>query len=133
MTGGEIFIQGNVGDFAGARIRRGLLWIGGDTGAATGHSLLAGTIIVNGSIGSHAASAMKRGTLVQLSFTPRQMETSFAQAWTAPARFLRLYAARLPADWQFDRAVFDQPFQYWRGDLLELGLGEFLLPAAAAS
>ncbi|HLJ65444.1 MAG TPA: formylmethanofuran dehydrogenase subunit C [Stellaceae bacterium] len=64
MSGGEIRVEGKVGDAAGAEMAGGTLHIGGDAGAALASGMSGGTMILDGSAGERAGERMARGLLV---------------------------------------------------------------------
>jgi len=61
---GSIHVVGNVGHYAGYRMRRGLLMVDGNCGQYLGCDIVAGTIITTGSVQTGCATGMQRGTLV---------------------------------------------------------------------
>jgi formylmethanofuran dehydrogenase subunit C len=64
MTGGEIIVEGSVGVDTGARMRRGLLYVGGHARGRAARAIIAGTVIILGDVGPEPAFASKRGSLV---------------------------------------------------------------------
>ncbi|TWU44965.1 Formyltransferase/hydrolase complex Fhc subunit C [Novipirellula aureliae] len=69
--GGQLIVEGNVGDYAGSRMSRGEFWVAGSTGdflaAATGTQrvgMSGGRIVVTGSVGHHAGHRMRRGAIM---------------------------------------------------------------------
>lgn len=64
MRGGRVVIEGSTGGYAGHRMRRGEILIEGDSGPFLASHQVAGTIVVAGKVGTSPAYAMRRGTLV---------------------------------------------------------------------
>ncbi len=70
MNGGQLTVDGNVGDYAGCEMRGGLLVIAGNAGHLAGAAypgskkgMTDGTILINGTVGCHAGASMRRGIL----------------------------------------------------------------------
>ncbi len=64
MSGGQVSVSGNVGSHLAHRLRRGMLFIGGDAGPLAAASLVAGTIAIAGTSPSNLGVGMKRGTIL---------------------------------------------------------------------
>lgn len=128
MMGGEILIRGHAGCELGARQRRGLIAVGGDAGEGVGVGMIAGTIMISGQPGPHCGIGMKRGTILLLSTTATiPILSTFRYATTTRPTFLQLYFHHLiAAGFPLDAAAFTANYRIYRGDLLELGLGEVL-------
>src|SRR6185437_16662699 len=62
--GGIAVIDGNVGDRAGEKMRRGTIIVKGKTGESAGTRMIGGTIWAEGGIGSLPGLMMRRGTLI---------------------------------------------------------------------
>ena len=129
MTGGEILIDGNVGNELGHTMRRGLIAVGGNAGDAAGVGMIAGSIFVFGNPGIRNGAGMKRGTIAFLSSTaPPEMLPTFRFASTYQPLFMRIWLNHLrgigfsPAD-----DVVPSSYRRYCGDLLELGKGEILV------
>ena len=76
MTGGSVDVRGRVGDDAGAAMTGGLLRITGDAGDRTGantpgasRGMTGGEIIIGGSTGSDTGARMRRGLVVVVGST----------------------------------------------------------------
>jgi len=132
MLGGEILIHGNAGDCVGERMRRGLIYIAGNSGEATGAGMIAGTILVSGQAGPHIGLGMKRGSIVLLNpADSHPVSTTFRYATTMKPLFLQLYFRHLRAQGMtLDPEICSADYRMYRGDNLELGLGEILCRAA---
>jgi formylmethanofuran dehydrogenase subunit C len=68
MTGGELIVEGDVGDWAGAAMRGGLLIIRGSAGRRLGGELpgarmRGGEILVFGDAGEEAGAGLRRGLI----------------------------------------------------------------------
>lgn len=66
MTGGEILIDGDAGDYAGFLMRRGLIAIAGRCGKSPGYRMLAGTIALLTDALDAPGIEMQRGTILCL-------------------------------------------------------------------
>jgi formylmethanofuran dehydrogenase subunit C len=71
MSGGEVIVDGNVGDDAGAAIAGGMLFIHGSAGARLGaarpgaaRGMTGGEIVVRGAAGPEAGARARRGLIV---------------------------------------------------------------------
>ena len=71
MDGGQLIVEGAVGDYAGTAMRSGELRIHGDAGALAACEMAGGTLVIGGNTGDFAASTlpgsmdgMRGGTLV---------------------------------------------------------------------
>ena len=136
MTGGEIFVFGNVGHEAATAMRRGTIVIEGDCGDGAAVGMIAGTLVVGGNLGSYPGAMMRRGTIVVHGSRPLSLLPTFSESTTHPPDFLRLLGHVLndavqgiPTSGQNRlRVIFAVPvppiIRSWRGDRLELGLGE---------
>jgi formylmethanofuran dehydrogenase subunit C len=126
MTGGEIVVTGDAGEEAGAGMRRGLIAVGGRTGAGAGLRMLAGTVIALGGIGAEAGLGNKRGSLV----SGRPLEPLPAYAFAARFRppALQLQLRRVcELGLSVDDALLSGTWARWSGDRTELTRGEILI------
>lgn len=131
VNGGTVLIEGSAGRLAGARMRRGLLAIGGDCGEAAGYELWAGTILVAGNLGPRAGAGMRRGSVIALG-PPPAMWPAFSRGsvWQPPILPMLLsWAVR--HGWQSPAANASGPWQQWHGDLLTGGRGELFCRLSA--
>ena len=126
MTGGEIVVSGDAGEEAGAGMRRGLLAVGGRTGAGAGLRMLAGTVIALGGIGPEAGLGNRRGSLVSGHALDPLPSYAYATRYRPPALRLQLLRAR-----ELGLTVADVllrgTWARWSGDRTELGRGEILI------
>lgn len=135
MSGGTILIQGDAGSAVGQRMRRGVIAVQGTAGDGCGTGMIAGTLCLLGGAGAHLGSGMKRGTiLVGASDGTPELLPPFASACTSRPVFLDLLLKELelagmtiPDSWRTGN------FDCFRGDALELGLGEIFFPAVSSS
>ena len=134
MTGGEIFIQGNVGNELGNTMRRGLIAVAGQTGDAPGYNMLAGTLLLFGPMGIRPGAGMKRGTIVLFSGSQAPpMLPTFRKANCDSPGFLSLYLRHLQdLGFPVPEELFSHRYQRYRGDFLELGRGEILIRQTAS-
>jgi len=132
LTGAEIVVKGHAGDHAGARMRRGLLAIGGDAGVGVGRGLVAGSIFVAGVVAGPVGSGMKRGSIVlsQANCSSRQcLLPSFEHAGLFRPLTLDMqlhYLAGLGWQKSTEMLALRKAERYF-GDRLTTGLGEVLL------
>lgn len=124
VNGGTVLIEGSAGRLAGARMRRGLLAIGGDCGEAAGYELWAGTILVAGRLSPRAGAGMRRGSVIALGPPPAIWPTfSRGSVWQPPILPMLLnWTAR--QGWQSPAVTATGPWQHWHGDLLAGSRGE---------
>ena len=131
VCGGVVIVEGRVGGLAGARMRRGILAVGGGCGAAAAFEMRAGTVLVIGTVGPHAGVGMRRGSLVAASAAPAIPPLFRRGAAWSPA-FLPLLAASLRRVGfraiTTIREAFGRPWRQWHGDPLTGGRGEILHP-----
>jgi formylmethanofuran dehydrogenase subunit C len=125
MTDGMITIGGDVGNEAGAAMRRGTLAVGGSCGDAAGFGMIAGTILVLGGCGIRIGAGMKRGTIALFGGEPVTLLPSFRRAGRFRPLFLRLLGAELARlAFPLDRTLLDLGLELYHGDLVALGKGE---------
>lgn len=130
MKGGILLVDGNVGDEVGLRMRRGLIAIGGSCGDFAGASMIAGSLFAFGAAGLRAGAGMRRGTIALFgSRTNQSIPPTFRHSCRYEPQFLPIYLAKL-ASYAFPMAMRPQTVERHIGDLLELGKGEILTPAA---
>lgn len=135
MTGGDIVIHGNVGDFAGMRMRRGCIAVAGTCGKSPGFRMIAGTIIVGTGAMDHPGLEMRRGTIVSLD-AGADIATSgrFAEDGvfdTSAVVVLRLLLRRMVRlGLPVDRAKLElgRRYRLYSGDRMELNKGEIWQP-----
>ena len=80
------------GERSGARMRRGLIVVLGDTGEFAGAGMLAGSVLVGGRLGGRPGAGMKRGTIVAFGEAPELLPT-FRYACSYRPVFLQLLSA----------------------------------------
>ena len=125
MRGGEIVVGGDAGAQAGAGMRRGLIAVAGGVGEAAGLRMLAGTIVALGGAGPHAGAGMRRGSIVT---TAAELLPTFTFSCTYRPPYLRLYLRRLRAlGLPVSDELIDGRYTRWCGDGLELNRGEILI------
>ncbi|SFI06388.1 formylmethanofuran dehydrogenase subunit C [Planctomicrobium piriforme] len=131
MTGGQIVVHGSAGTEAGCRMRRGLIAIGKNAGEAAGYGMIAGTICVFGQAAARLGAGMKRGTLFVGGNDVREsLPCTFRLSAAVRPVFLQLLLRELRSNGlAIPDAWFSTVYNCYRGDLLELGLGEVFSPA----
>lgn len=128
MRGGEIIVHGNVKNETGHVMRRGLIVVGGNSGDFTGVNMLAGTIIVLGEMGIRTGAGMKRGSIICQN--KADILPTFSRSCDYQPSFLRHYFKYLKSiGLSISDSLFDEPFERWCGDSVELNRGEILLYA----
>jgi formylmethanofuran dehydrogenase subunit C len=126
MTGGEILVSRDVGEEAGAGMRRGLLAVGGRTGSGAGVRMLAGTVIALGGIGPEAGLGNRRGSLASGRETEPLPGYAFATSFRPPALRLQLRRVR-ELGLTVDEPLLRGSWARWSGDRNDLGRGELLI------
>ncbi len=123
MTGGEAIVLGSAGREAGARCRRGLIGVGGDTGPQVARDIIAGTVVVGGRTGADPGRRSKRGSIVALGAI--EVPATYRYACTYDPAYVRLLLTYL-------RRTYGVPFEgqnlfrRYCGDLGDPGKGEIL-------
>lgn len=126
MRGGMVLVDGTTGDGTAAVMRRGLVAVH-SCGDFAGASMIAGSLFVFGSIGKHAGANMKRGSIVALGDPPELLPT-FRPSCEFEPTFVELYLRRL-RQMNFTSISTPKSFRRYCGDMVSLGLGEILVPA----
>ena len=88
MSGGEIFILGNVTDYLCYEMRRGLVFVGGKSRDFSCNNLISGTVIIGKISGKNFANFIKRGTIIILSKI--KLESHFFETANSSNSFLKL-------------------------------------------
>lgn len=131
MTGGTILINGNVGNEIGHTMRRGLLAVGGDCGDFAGINMIAGTILILGSAGIRCGAGMRRGTIALLGEKRAELLPTFRSGVVGRPLVVELLFRELERlDFAVPERVRAASLQMYHGDLVGVGRGEVLLPAA---
>ena len=125
ISGGRVVIHGNAGNYVGHRMRRGTISIQGSCGNFMGSHLVAGTIMLSGTSGAHIGYAMRRGTLI-LAGTPDLSTTRFSAPIALQTPFLSLLAQLRP--WAQFESMFAKEMYVTRGDEAVGGQGEIWFP-----
>ena len=126
MTGGEILVHGSAGFETGARMRRGMIFVGGNVGELAGRGMIAGTLVVGGALGADPGAFLKRGSLVALGAVPIPLTYRYACTYRPP--HLRFILSRLRALYRapITEAQITGSYRRFIGDLAGLGKGELL-------
>jgi formylmethanofuran dehydrogenase subunit C len=133
MKGGVLLVEGNAGHEIGGYMRRGLVVVGGDVEDFAGARLSSGTVLVLGGAGLRTGGGMKRGTIVVHRppvILPTFRETAVFTPLFLAVQWRALRRLGFPLPDGVDRP---RPYLRYHGDLAELGRGEILVPATAAS
>lgn len=128
MTGGIVIVDGDIGERAGDRMRRGTIVTRGKTGASAGSRMVGGTIIAEGGLGAMPGALMRRGTLIAPSVA--QWLPTYSDCGSHDLNILKImnryYASTLGA-------LAPKPFplmvRRYAGDLATIGKGEILITA----
>lgn len=95
MQGGVLWVEGRLGDFAGERMRRGIV-VAGSAGARIGTFLSAGTILVRGAAGPEPGFGLRRGSLILL-HPPAELPPTFVDCGVHRFLFTELLVRELEA------------------------------------
>ena len=95
MTGGLIVIEGDAGDRAGDRMRRGTIFMRGKCGAFAGSRMVGGTIWSELGFGTDPGLLLRRGTLIGPSV--ERMLPTFADAGKHDLVILRILSRYMRA------------------------------------
>ncbi len=140
MTDGLIVVNGNgqrsgqvAGRGIGQHLRRGTIYIAGDVGEQAGARMIAGSIYIGGQLNNHPGLDNKRGSIVAL--TPQKLlhlPLTYKRAGVVRPSHLPLVSRWLAPYCSADSlALFEQQtYARYLGDHLQLGKGEILVPQA---
>ena len=129
MTGGEIVVQGDGGDYAGLVQAAGLIVIGGKAGRSPGYRMLAGTIVICRGPLDQPGLEMRRGTVICID---RQTQMALGPGFAENGTFDQLQVVRLVLRRVVDLGVniengaISGRFVHYSGDRFELNKGELL-------
>lgn len=128
MTGGIVVIEGDVGDRAGERMRRGTIVVRGSCGANAGSRMIGGTIWAERGFGAAPGLLMRRGTLIGAAV--ESMLPTFADSGMHDLVVLRILSRYLSTTLGplAPRAITGGVHKY-AGDLATIGKGEILITA----
>ncbi len=111
ISGGRIIVDGNVGNEAGAHLKRGLLKVTGNAGQFTGLRMKGGTICVGGDCDGRAGAGMKSGKVVVCGHIESVLPTFTIDG----------VRNRVKIE---DEESIEGPFFLFSGDLVESGEGK---------
>ena len=122
MSGGEIFILGNVKDYLCYEMRRGLVFVGGKSGDYSCNNLISGTVIIGKIAGRNFANFIKRGTIIILSKI--KLESHFSETSNSSNSFLKLLENHIQTI--LKKKIFKSKYVFLRslGDSRVEGKGE---------
>ena len=125
MSGGVVIIKGNVGDYLGFRMKKGLIFVNGKAGKFCGNNMIAGTIITKKGVGDFVGFGMKRGTII----TNKKLPRTFGFVETGGDEVNYLHLLNKFFEKNFDVKIFNKIFalKKYIGDRKENGLGEIFL------
>jgi formylmethanofuran dehydrogenase subunit C len=126
MTGGEAVVLGSAGRDAGARARRGLIVVGGDTGADAARDIIAGTVVVFGRTGPEPGRRSKRGSIVAVGGI--DVPPTYRYACTYEPPYVRLVMTYLRRTYGLSVGddVIGGSYRRYCGDIGHPGKGEIL-------
>ena len=133
MSGGLVVVRGRVGNRAGYRMRRGEIFVDGNAGDFLAAHAVAGTICVAGQVGNHAGYAMRRGSLL-LASKPSLPPNRFSQPQPAVVSWIHLLSrgrSNQLGDQKLAkmlRKMASGTCQSCRGDAAVAGVGEVIWP-----
>jgi len=109
-------------------MRRGYILIEGDAGDYCGARMVSGTIAVLGQVGAHLGYAMKRGTLLLTQQPNQGISANFNDCGSHTLAFLPLMIASFKKlDSKFAQLETFSRVQRYAGDLGGIGMGEILV------
>lgn len=122
MTGGRIFILGNVTDYLCYEMRRGLVFVSGKSGDYSCNNLISGTVIIGEVSGRNFANYVKRGTIIVLSRI--KLESHFTETSNCSNSFLKLLENHIQSI--LKKRIFKPSYIFLRrlGDIRVEGKGE---------
>lgn len=125
MSGGVVIIRGNVGDYLGFRMKKGMIFVNGITGKFCGNNMIAGTIIAKKGVGDYVGIGMKRGTIITNTNLP--VTFGFVESGGETVNYLHLLNKFFEK--KFDIKIFNKisHIKKYMGDSKENGLGEIFL------
>jgi formylmethanofuran dehydrogenase subunit C len=125
MQNGSIICQGNAGDRLGDNMRRGIIIVEGNAGNYSASRMIAGTIVVLGKLGNYTGFSMKRGTLILTS--PPILHSTLQDCGIHTLPYLSLLFKSLSPLSSKLADVSKQRVQRFAGDLSQNGTGEILV------
>ena len=122
MTGGRIFILGNVTDYLCYEMRRGIVFVGGKSGDYPCNNLISGTVIIGKVSGRNFANFVKRGTIIVISKI--RLKSNFSETSNCSNSFLKLLDNHIQST--LKKRIFKSNYTFVRslGDLSVEGKGE---------
>jgi formylmethanofuran dehydrogenase subunit C len=109
-------------------MRRGFILIEGDAGDYCGARMVSGTIAVLGQVGKHLGYAMKRGTLLLTQQPQHGISANFSDCGAHTLAFLPLmFTAFKKLDSKFASVEPFSRVQRYAGDIAGIGMGEILV------
>ncbi len=125
MQGGTIICKGNTGDRVADNMRRGMVLIEGNVANYCASSMIAGTVGILGNAGKYLGYGAKRGTLL-LANQPADQAT-WVDCGLLSFPFLELlFKSFKQFDTQFSKLNTTRA-QRWAGDIAGIGKAEILL------
>src|SRR5690606_14965857 len=129
--GGTILIDGNVGNEVGHTMRRGWIAIGGSAGDMVGFNMIAGTVMIFGGCGIRPGAGMRRGTIALLGGEIPRLLPTFKHNCRYQPLFLQMMLRDLAKqEFPFPQELLSADYDLYSGDLVAVGKGEILIPAA---
>ena len=125
MKGGNILINGNVGEFSCAFMRRGLVVIKGNVRENCCFQMVAGTLIICKDVRRKLGVSMKRGTIILMN-NSIPLEKNFVKSGTINFNFLGLLRNYLIKE-SLLRDFKNSKFVRYFGDKNNDGLGEIFV------
>ena len=125
MNGGSIIINGKAGNFLGLRMRRGIIFVGGDVGTNCCNNMIAGTVILKKSFGNQLGLGMKRGSIIL--FRKKSKCVNFVDAGKSRSLFLSLLNNYFLKVYSLKLFSNKDKFKRLIGDIKMDGMGEIFL------
>tara|TARA_B100000287_G_scaffold435463_1_gene503911 strand:+ start:2510 stop:3331 length:822 start_codon:yes stop_codon:yes gene_type:complete len=103
MSGGEIIVEGQAGDYVGHFMRRGLIIINGNVGKFCCYKMIAGNVILKKKFESHLGLLMKRGSIFLLDENLKNFKSkSFKPFFFEESSFLKYFKKYLYQKYNID-------------------------------
>jgi formylmethanofuran dehydrogenase subunit C len=125
MKGGEIIIDGHAGDFLGCFIRRGLIIVKGNVGRFCCFKMIAGNVILFKSFKSSLGLSMKRGTIFLMSYDIKNIGARGSESFDfIESIFFKYFKNYLKN--KFSINLGNYKYKRFYGDRSVNGIGEIL-------
>jgi len=125
MEGGVLIVRGKAGNYAGERLRRGIIAILKGCGDYAGYRMIAGSIVVTGHVGAMPGYLMKRGSLF-LDRRPENLVPTFVDCGETDIAFSGVFDRFLIQEKIMNKPLLGTRPGKFGGDVAVSGKGEIL-------